>query len=78
MLVGPPRQDGARALVVFGVHHRGSGPAQLLTLEKQQVVIPNASPQRPGEGRAVGRQSLCGAWDWTLSPWEGGSGSWVG
>lgn len=78
MLIRPPGQDGARALLVSGVHHRDGGPAKLLALEKQEVVISNASPQRPGEGRVVGRQSLCGAWDWTLSPWEGGSGSGVG
>lgn len=32
-------------MLVLGVHNRACGSAELLTLEKQQVVIPNSSPQ---------------------------------
>ena len=52
MLVCAPRQDGARALLVLGVEDRTRGPAQLFALQQQQVVIPDSSPQGPGEGRA--------------------------
>lgn len=64
--------------MVFGVHNSTSGPAELLALEKQQVVIPNSSPQLPGEGRNIWRRRLYRGWDWTLSPWEGGYRQWGG
>ena len=53
MLVRAPRQDGARALLVLGVDDRTRRPAQLFALQQQQVVIPDSSPQGPGEGRAI-------------------------
>ena len=53
MLVCAPRQDGARALLVLGVDDRTRRPAQLFALQQQQVVIPDSSPQGPGEGRAI-------------------------
>ena len=61
MFICSPGQEGARALAVLGVDNRKRGPAELLSLEKQQVVIPNSSPQRPGEGRVLWMQSL--HWD---------------
>ena len=53
MFVCPPRQNGAQAMLVLGVDDGAGGPAELLALDKQQVVVPHASPQRPGEGKAM-------------------------
>lgn len=72
MLICPPWQDGARALVVLGVDNVASGPPELLALEQEQVVVPDASPQRTREGRDIWGQRLLRDWDQTLSPWEGG------
>lgn len=89
MLVRAPRQDGARALLVLGVDDRTRGPAQLFALQQQQVVIPDSSPQGPGEGRAIeeakrssglnpeslGRRVQ--AWGWVDSgPGKGGGWGW--
>lgn len=40
-------------MVVLGVYNGANSPAELLALEKEQVVVPYASPQRPREGRDI-------------------------
>lgn len=48
--------------MVLGVNKGLSGPPELLPLEKQQVVIPNSSPQWPGERRATRRWNIHADW----------------